>query len=173
MFFSANAATLVYKGIVIALVDIRYDKMLTLIITVLLFLPSLIFAMFATMGRTNFKILVQHPSLLLMPTFTFFGFQRKTYGCFRKGGGEHVHKIMFSKRITMWNILINGVCFPVFYELVQVWQFDFGYVDRSLLTTGLLVLSLPLFILAILLSMIFIFMVLRLLLPWCGLLQHN
>ena len=79
---------MVYKGIVIALVDIRYDKILTLIITVLLFLPSLIFAMFATMGRTNFKILVQHPSLLLMPTFTFFGFQRKTYGCFRKGGGE-------------------------------------------------------------------------------------
>ena len=58
----------------------------------------------------------------------------------------------------MWNILINGVCFGVLYELVQVWQFDFDFVDRSLLTTGLLVLSLPLFILAILLSMIFIFM---------------
>ena len=58
----------------------------------------------------------------------------------------------------MWNILINGVCFGVLYELVQVWQFDFDFVDRSLLTTGLLVLSLPLLILAIILSMILMFM---------------
>ena len=59
--------------------------------------------------------------------------------------------------MTMWNILVNSVCFGIIFALVQVWEFD--YTDgRGNLTVWLLEFPLPLFVLAILLSIIFMFM---------------
>lgn len=54
------------------------------------------------------------------------------------------------------NIIIHSVCFGILFGLVQVWQLDAKW--KRILTTDLLMVSLPPFILAILLSMIFLFM---------------
>merc|ERR1719410_647827 len=59
---------------------------------------------------------------------------------------------MFSKKMTMFNMLINGLCLGAVFGLVQVWP------GARRLTILLLVVSLPLFIPAIILSMVFLYM---------------
>ena len=112
-------------------------------------LPNLIIAMITTMG-TNFRILIQHPALVLLPAYTFFSYRAQD------------HKIMFSKKMTMLNMLINGLCFGIVFVQGQVGQFDVEY-KRSHFQFFLLVASLPLLVMAILLSMVFIYME-----KWCG-----
>ena len=105
---SANALTLVYKGTVIGLsvygfviggsVDDDVVKLWTTVTILLLSFPSLIMAMITTVG-TNFRILVQHPALVLLPTFTFFSFQKIKGGCC---GGEPDHSCL-KKIQTCWS----------------------------------------------------------------------
>ena len=92
---------------------------------------------------------------LLLPTSSFFSFQRMSCRCCGCCG-EPDHKIMFSKKMSMINMIVNGLCFGAIYGLVQ-WPFD-SVVKKSDFTFYLLVFSLPLLILAILLSTLFIFM---------------
>ena len=148
---SANALTLVYKGFAIGLqVGYGGNLLTTIIIILLLFLPSLIIAMITTVG-TNFRINVQHPALVLLPTFTFFSYMKG--GCC---GGEPDHKIMFSRKMTMFNMMINGLCFGAFFGLVQMWPFEKESYRFGL--TIYLLFSLPLFIPAIILSIVFLYM---------------
>ena len=146
----ANMFTLAYKGTAIASVLVLGGKIFATISFLLLTLPNLLTAIFTTIGRNNWrKVLTQHPHLLLLPTYTFFSFEKLQPGC---GCANLDHRIRFSKRMSIINIIIQSICFGVLFGLAQTWQFDAD------LTVSLLVVLLPLFILAIILSMIFLFM---------------
>jgi len=141
IFVSANVLTFVYKGSVIGYIG-SGNNLWTTIFILVLSLPSLIIAMITTVGP-NFKILAQHPALVLLPTFTFFSFQKLKCGCF---GGDPDHKFMFSKKMTMFNMLINGPCFGIVCRLLYIMDINF------------LAILPPPFILAVLLSMVFLYM---------------
>ena len=74
----------------------------------LLFLPQLLLALTTTIDRTNVKILVQHPSLVLLPVFTFFTFSRKEISCC--GRGQADSRIQFSRFFSLVNIVITTIC---------------------------------------------------------------
>ena len=112
-------------------------------------LPNLIIAMITTMG-SNFRILIQQPALVLLPSYTFFSYRAQD------------HKIMFSKKMTMFNMLINVLCFGIVFVLGQVGQFD-SERNRDSFQLALPEASLPLLVMAILLSMVFLYME-----KWCG-----
>ena len=113
--------------------------MLTII---LLFLPNLLIAIFTTVGRKNYRALLHHPLLLLLPTFTMFSYQklRSGTGCC----GETDGKIMFSKKMSMCNIRVSGISLVVIIGLQM----------RILL----LALVLPLLLASIIFSLTFMFM---------------
>ena len=113
--------------------------MLTII---LLFLPNLLIAIFTTVGRKNYRALLQHPSLLLLPTFSMFSYQkiRARAGCC----GDTDGKIMFSKKMSMCNIRVSGISLVVIIGLQM----------RILL----LALVLPLLLASIIFSLTFMFM---------------
>ena len=116
-----------------------------------MFLPNFITSMISTVGRTNYRIMVQHPYVVLLPTFTFFSYQKvRADWC----GGEPDRKIMFSKKMTIFNMFINGLCLGAIFSLVQL---NTGW-KSSPITFSLCEVSLPLFFLAILVSMVFMFM---------------
>ena len=138
--------TLAFKGTAIAVSLICGGNMFATKTFLILTLPNLLTAMFTTMGRNNWrKLLTHHPHLLLLPTYTFFSFEKFD------------NKIRFSKRMTVFNIIINSVCFGVLFVLVHFWQFE-NTSNRRALTAQLLLFLLPLFIPAILFSMMFLFM---------------
>ena len=88
----------------------------------LLTLPNLLTAIFTIMDRSNLrKVLTQHPHLLLLPTYTFYSFEKLQPNC---GCADCDHKIRFSKRMSIMNIIIQSICFGVVFGLVQVWQFE-------------------------------------------------
>ena len=147
--------TLSFKGTAITISLIGAGNMLATKTFLILTLPNLLTAMFTTMGRNNWrKLLTHHPYLLLLPTYTFFTFEKLQTSC---GCAEPDHKIRFSKRMTVFNIIINSVCFGVLFVLVHFWQFE-NTSNRRALTAQLLLFLLPLFIPAILFSMMFLFM---------------
>ena len=156
-FILANMFTLAFKGTAIGLtfgVDQQIGgNMMATITFLLLTLPNLLTAMFTTMGRNNWrKLLTHHPHLLLLPTYTFFSFEKFD------------DKIRFTKRMTVLNIIICSVCCGVLFVPLQEWEmidgdrdsremrrFAFLYLFRILFLP-------PLFIPAIILSMMFLFM---------------
>ena len=158
-FILANAFTLAFRGSTIALalsIGGNINYLLATITFLILTVPNSLTATFTTMGRKNGrKLITNHPYILLLPAYTFFSFEKIRSGCC--GHAESDPRIKFSKKMTMWNIFVNAACFGIIFVLVQVWPFD--YADgRSNLTTWLLEFPLPLFVLAILFSMIFMFM---------------
>ena len=163
----ANMFTLVFKGTATAFALAHGGKMFATTTFLLLTLPNLLTAISTTMERNNVrKVLIQHPHLLLLPTYTFYSFEKLQHNC-NCGCAELDHKIRFSKRMSIMNIIIQSICFGVVFGLSVVWQFDSDWKrggltsllpDFSPLTIVLLVYSLPPFILAIILSMIFLFM---------------
>ena len=123
--------------------DSNWVTALTIII---LFLPNLLIAIFTTVGRNNYRALIQHPSLLLLPTFTFFSYQMLKSGT--RCCGEADGKIMFSKKMSMCNMRVNVVSLFIFGLFsLKVWFIGF-----------LLPIALPMLFACIILSMIFIFM---------------
>ena len=159
---SANAATFIYKGTAFGW-SVGFGDKLGIITILLLFLPNLIIAMFTTMGRTKWrKLMINHPSILLLPTFTFFSFQRINPGyC---GSEKPDNKIIFSKKMTMLNIIVNLICFGILFAPVRMWQYNEEWYKILYcypwycLRNHLLAIPLPVFVVAVLLSMIFMFM---------------
>ena len=78
----------------------------------LLFLPQLLLALITTINKSNVKILIQHPSLVLLPVFTFFTFSKKKITYFAQGDS----RVQFSKFYSLVNISLTTVCIvPVVY----------------------------------------------------------
>merc|ERR1719282_1181991 len=122
--FFANAATLVYKSFLIGLANSGDSNWMTALTIIILFLPNLLIAIFTTVGRNNYRALIQHPSLLLLPTFTFFSYQMLKSGA--RCCGEADGKIMFSKKMSMCNMRVNVVSLFIFGLFsLKVWFIGF------------------------------------------------
>ena len=95
---------MVMRGFIIAMTE-RISKVSKIEIAItfaILYLPQLFLAFSSTVDLTkknSLKILISHPSLLLLPMFTFFTFS-KLQCC-----GDR--RVKFSKRFTLINIAIS------------------------------------------------------------------
>ena len=72
-----------------------------------LFLPQLALAIFATLNfldKNSLKIITNHPSLLLLPTFTFFTFSKARLSC-----SEDQSHLALSDNLSCLNILLSSL----------------------------------------------------------------
>ena len=92
-----------------------------------LFIPQTLLAIFSTIGwsKASLKILFQHPSLILLPTFTFFTFAKMETGC-----GPQDLRIRFSKRFTFYNMVLSTIYnMAVIFFLYIPHMLSNGYLD--------------------------------------------
>ena len=77
-----------------------------------LFLPQLLLALWSSFGATkaSLKTIIQHPSIIILPMFTFFTFSKMNTFC-----GDRDIKIKFSPLYTWINIIILGHWVPRSY----------------------------------------------------------
>ena len=95
-----------------------------------LFIPQTLLAMFSTIGwsKASLKILPQHPSLILLPTFTFFTFAKVQTGC----GGPQDLRIRFSKKFTCYNMVLSTIYMAVIFFLYIPHIMSSGYSDTNI-----------------------------------------
>ena len=67
--------------------------------------PLLLLSLSVTMDRKNWKILYQHPYIVLLAVFTYFTFSKKKILC----GGATDSRLVFSKKLTYFNMLLNSI----------------------------------------------------------------
>ena len=100
----------------------------------LLFLPQFLLALFTTVNlrdRSSLKILYRHPSLIILPTITFFSFSRLNNVNICCCDGDT--RVSFSKRFTYINMTVTTVGFVS-------WFLYFGVNFAILIFTLLLLL---------------------------------
>merc|ERR1719334_1583017 len=97
----------------------------------MLFVSNMMLAIITTVDRKNArKIFLHHPSLLLLPTFTLFTFQRVNLGlCNKVGRG-----VKFSWKFTIVNFVLSIVCCGIITATI------FGYRYPEV---GVVVVQLP------------------------------
>ena len=122
----ACAGVLVSKGFIISIcsdVGSRSIFMQTLAVFGL-FIPQTLLAIFSTIGwsKASLKILLHHPSLILLPTFTFFTFAKIRTCC-----GPQNLRIMFSKKFTFYNMVISTIYVAVMAYLSISYLLSTGY----------------------------------------------
>ena len=86
----------------------------------LLFLPQFLLSLFSTvniLNKSSLKILYRHPSLIILPTVTFFTFSRLNIGC-----GSKDSRVSFSKKFTYINIVLS---FLGYVSWLVWWYFSF------------------------------------------------
>ena len=94
-----------------------------------LFIPQTLLAIFSTIGwsKASLKILLQHPSLILLPTFTFFTFAKIRTCC-----GPQNLRIMFSKKFTCYNMVLSTIYMAVIFFLYIPHIMSSGYSDTNI-----------------------------------------
>ena len=113
--FIASGCCLVAKGFCINYFNItrsNLDSSTKFHLILLLFLPQLLLAIFSTLdlsSRNSLKILISHPSLILLPVFTFFTFS-KIQCC-----GDR--RVKFSVRFTLINMAVSVVAQAVMFYM--------------------------------------------------------
>jgi len=151
--FLASVALLVARGVCIGATALpggdRNSSSLDISI-LFLFLPPLLLSLFSTvnfLNKSSLKILYRHPSLIVLPTVTFFTFSRLNICC-----GSANNRVSFSPKLTYINIAVTTVGYVVWY----VWYYFMGYwgpPDSLILILGI---ALPLLVLSILLTAFFL-----------------
>ena len=109
------------------------------------FLPSFLLAIISTLDLTNKKslsILISHPYLVLLPTFTFFSFSKL------KICGDR--RVALSPKLSIVNILLNAVVFPGIVIIMDSLQSGFYMV--------FLVFNLVFILPPLLLTLLFLFL---------------
>ena len=143
--FLACSSSLIYRGVVIAVIALEAQSNLITAITVLLLhIPNFIIAIITTVAMDNIKILYQHPSLVLLPCFTFFSFQ--------KIGICDDARIKFSPLMTIFNIIISSICYG------SIFGFMNSMVDEDWDKTYFLTICIPIFAFGCLMTLIVMFM---------------
>ena len=109
---TACAGVLLLKGVMISicggaavLLSGRGDSVLLRTVAGLaLFLPQTVLALCTTIGcgKSSVKMLIRHPSLILLPTFTFF-----TFAKISPVSGERDVRVRFSRGATWCNLLLS------------------------------------------------------------------
>merc|ERR1719510_2324590 len=128
----ATAAGLVARGLCIGFITglPSRESSLDLALTILFsFIPPLLLSLFSTLNFFNtssLKILYRHPSLIILPTVTFFTFSRLNIGCCSEN-----NKVGFSKKFTYINIAVSMVSYVVW----GVWWYSnfVRWINDSLL----------------------------------------
>ena len=116
-FYLASGFCLILKGIFLS--EVNDQDLVSLVLTVL-FLPSFLLSIISTLDLTNKKslsILISHPYLVLLPTFTYFSFSK--IQC----RGDR--RIAFSPKMSLVNMLLNAVCVPVIFIIWRTVQRGF------------------------------------------------
>ena len=110
-------------------------------------LTNLLIAIITTVEIRNFKVLVHHPYLVLLPVFTFFSFKRKKIGFCNGGVGDS--RIQFSPLMTSidMGLTLGFLVFIVIYDMPFVFGLTFILPDMP-----------PIFVLSLMLSSIFTYM---------------
>merc|ERR1712066_390188 len=88
-----------------------------------LFLPQFLLTIFCTLNlrsKNSLKIITRHPSLILLPIFTFFTFAKVKVGC-----SADESRVRFSKRFSWSNIGVSLVGY-VTWAVWFYYRFDFG-----------------------------------------------
>ena len=86
---------------------------------VLLFLPQAVLAIFSSLNlrsKSSLEIITRHPSILLLPVFTFFTFSKLNVSC---SGPES--RIRFSKKFSWINIGVSAVGYVACLVLLHWW----------------------------------------------------
>merc|ERR1719510_1882935 len=90
----------------------RGNISLALTVTILFsFLPPILLSLFSTVNffnKSSLKILYRHPSLIILPTVTFFTFSRLNIGCCSEN-----NRVSFSTKFTYINIAVTTVGYVV------------------------------------------------------------
>ena len=113
LLFSNCCVTLFFKGMFLGfLIDnplIKENIVLSTIITFLVFtLPGLFAGLIFIRHSAMFKTFLNHPSLLLLPVFTFFSFASNTScSCSKKEESQKEVEISFSVKATIFNALMS------------------------------------------------------------------
>ena len=107
----------------------------------LLFLPQTVLAVVSTLNfrsRNSLKILTRHPSLIILPTITFFTFSKIKMDC---TGTES--RVTFSKKFTLLNIGVSAVSYLcwLFWFYFQVEEENDEYLIVFSMTASCLALS--------------------------------
>ena len=100
--FLASNTSLLSKGyIVLLLSDLKLEEQI-----IMIFLPNLLLALMLILKtkKSSLKMILSHPSLLLMPVFTLFTFSKINSGC---GNGEKDERIAFSLKFTIINFFLS------------------------------------------------------------------
>merc|ERR1719219_3400124 len=148
----ASAAGLVARGLCIGYMagaPGHRESSLGLALTILVsFIPPLLLSLISTLNffnKSSLKMLYRHPSLIILPTVTFFTFSRLNIGCCSEN-----NKVSFSKNFTYINIAVSTVSYFVW----GVWYFcTFAKNDFHFY---ILCLALPVHVLSILLTALFL-----------------
>ena len=149
------AGVLVWKGLIISYLILftkerqlsflvqgnRTYNYIILIQTLLvfgLFIPQTLLATFSTIGwsKASLKILLQHPYLILLPTFTFF-----TFAKVQTGFGPQDVRIKFSKKFTCYNMVLTSIYIAMIIYLFGGIDFDvtlFVFFYVFIITIGVL-----------------------------------
>ena len=92
----------------------------------LLFVPQFLLSLFSTLNfrdKSSLKILYRQPSLIILPTVTFFTFARLNTGC-----GSDDSRVSFSKKFTYINMALTIVSYV---SWVVLWYFNIGSYELS------------------------------------------
>ena len=122
--FLASAMGLVTRAVCIGLtvgIWAPHNPLAQALTPVFLFLPPLLLSLFSTLNFLNvssLKILYRHPSLIILPTVTYFTFGRHNTGCSSYCCSEN-NRVIFSKKFTWVNIAVSTVAYLVW----GVWMF--------------------------------------------------
>jgi len=111
----------------------------------LLFVPQFLLSFFSTLNfrdKSSLKILYRHPSLIVLPTVTFFNFSRLN---------SIDSRVSFSTKFTYVNIAVTTVGYVVW----GVWWY-FGPFGYNIADFYILFVALPSLVLSILLTALFL-----------------
>ena len=130
---------------VIAVIALEAQSNLITAITVLLLhIPNFIIAIITTVAKDNIKILYQHPSLVLLPCFTFFSF--------KKIGLCNDARIKFSPLMTVINMIVSTICYGSIIGLMH------SMVDEDWDKTYFLTICIPIFAFGCVMTLMVMFM---------------
>jgi hypothetical protein len=122
------------------------------IILATMFLPGFLLGLASCWHRGILKTFIAHPSIILMPTFTYFTFASSTKWCRRSSEEEPF--ITFSAKLTCLNMGASAICHVVYglsMRQMVVRRLSGGRLDYL---DYYLPLGVPLFILGLLLTLL-------------------
>jgi len=163
----ASAAGLVARGLCIGLSfyqeklftkdqDKSYSGLAVTVTMLLLFLPQFLLSFFSTINfldKSSLKILYRQPSLIILPTVTFFTFSRLNIGCCSEN-----NRVSFSTKFTYINIAVTTVGYVVWGVWHHLGPFasHFGPFANGRFHIYILIAVLPPFVLSILFTALFL-----------------